>query len=395
MTYTSLLNEAKALQPQLQNWRRQIHRYPELSFSEHKTADLVTENLKTLDIPFQAGVAKTGIVATIRGIGEKTIGLRADMDALPIQEENSTEFDSECPGLMHACGHDAHTAMLLGAARLLKQKADKGELKGNIRLLFQPSEEDWDETGKSGARYMVEEGALKGLDAVFGLHVEAALDVGQISTREGPMLAAVDDFVLTLKGIGGHAADPHLTTDVIALSGLVINAIHQIVSRRLDPMQHGLITIGSIHGGHASNVIDSKIVMTGTLRSLSQEARVKLKQELNNACSLVKAFGADFDLLIQDGYPVTSNDPSTTKIALKALEKLIGKTHTKEAPIQLGSEDFSFMAEQVPACFMMLGVRNPSWKRDYPVHTSTFRIDESALAIGTASLCAAALESLA
>ncbi|MCA9837233.1 MAG: amidohydrolase [Trueperaceae bacterium] len=394
MDYSHLLDEARALQEQLRNWRRQLHRYPELSFQETKTAQFVGQHLDSLNIPYKTGVAKTGIVAVLEGSGSKTVGLRADMDALPIQEENDSDFNSEYPGRMHACGHDAHTAMLLGAATLLKQKADKGELNGNIKLLFQPSEEDWDEQGKSGGRYMVEEGALEGLDAVFGLHVEAALGVGQVSTREGPMLAAVDDFELTLRGLGGHAAEPHLTTDVIALSGLVINAIHQIVSRRIDPMQHGLITIGSIHGGQASNVIDSKVTMTGTIRSLSEATRAKLQQELGAACALVKAFGADYELKIQQGYPVTSNHPEVTVQSIKALESLLGRSQVKEAPVQLGSEDFSFMAQVVPACFVMLGVRNPSWSQDYPVHTSTFRIDEDALAIGTASLCALALKSL-
>jgi len=388
----NILAKAKEIHEDIRFWRREIHKYPELSYTEEKTSKLVQDVLSKLGIEYKTNVAKTGVVATIKGNGSKTVGLRADMDALPILEENETEFDSTRPGLMHACGHDSHTAMLLGAATILKGMADAGELKGNIRLLFQPSEEDWDDESKSGGLRMVEEGALEGLDAVFGLHVDPEHDVGTVNTRSGPMLAAVDTFEIIIKGKGGHAASPHLTKDVIPQAALVINAIQQIVSRRLDPIESGVVSITTINGGHASNVIEEKVTLTGTLRSLTNETRELLRKELRNACEVVKAMGGDYELSFEYGYPVTANDPKATATMLAAVEKVVGKENVQEADITLGAEDFSYMAQAVPGNFLFLGTHNPSWDQYYYVHTPTFRIDEDALPIGTASLCSAALE---
>lgn len=389
---STLLEQTKKMQGDIRNLRRSIHQYPELGFTEKRTGQLVQRTLKSLHIPFKAPVAKTGIIAEIKGSQGPTLALRADMDALPIQEENGFDFDSKHPGIMHACGHDAHTAMLLGTAKVLKSLSDQGKLPGTVRLLFQPSEEGWDEEGKSGGKRMVEEGSLKGVDAVFGLHVEPFLESGQVSTRSGPMLAAVDDLKITIIGKGGHAAEPHKTQDIVALTGLVLNAIHQIISRHISPVEHGLISITTIHAGQASNVIDTQIQMTGTIRSFNPKVRKELHQELKKAVSIVKTFGADFKLEITSGYPPTVNDPLATQIAQQAIEGIMGKKNLKEAPMQMGAEDFSYMAQAVPGCFMMLGVKNPKWKQAYPVHTPTFRMDEDALPIGSAILCASALE---
>ena len=388
----NLLSKAKSIHEDIRYWRREIHKYPELSFTEEKTSKFVQKVLADLGIEYKTNVAKTGVVATIKGNGSKTVGLRADMDALPIFEENETEFNSSRDGIMHACGHDAHTAMLLGAATILKEIADRGELAGDIRLLFQPSEEDWDDEGKSGGRRMVEEGALDGLDAVFGLHVDPEHDIGTVSTRSGPLLAAVDTFEIIVKGKGGHAASPHLTKDVIPQTALLINAIQQIVSRRLDPIESGVVSITTINAGHATNVIDEKVVLTGTLRSLTNETRELLRQELRNACEVVKAMGGDYEISFEYGYPVTNNDPKATKVAIAANQKILGKENVQEADITLGAEDFSYMAQAVPGNFLFLGTHNPNWDKHYYVHTPTFRIDEDALPIGSASLCAAALE---
>ena len=388
-----LLERAKAIHEQIRTWRRTLHQYPELSFTEEKTAQLVYDALNNLGIDAQTGVAKTGVVGNIGQGSGKTVGPRADMDALPIQEMNGTDFDSEHTGIMHACGHDAHTAMLLGAATLLKEMDDAGELPGKVRLLFQPSEEAWDKEGKSGGKRMVEEGALEGLDAVFGLHVSSRLPVGTVGTRSGPLLAAVDTFTLTIKGAGGHAAAPHMTVDPIALSAHVVNAIHQVVSRRINPIDSGVLTIANINGGTgAPNVIDDKVVLSGTMRSMTDEVRQQLRDELKKTGEMVKALGGDYDLEIEEGYPVTVNDPDATESTFRALNSLLGEEHVEEVPPIMGSEDFSYMAQVVPGCFVNLGVKSPKWEREYPVHTSTFRMDEDALPIGTALLVASALE---
>ncbi len=386
-----LLQRAKDIHEQIRSWRREIHRHPELTFTEHRTAGMVNSVLTGIGIETETEVAKTGVVGHIKGGKGPTVGLRADMDALPIQEINGSEFDSTRPGIMHACGHDSHTAMLLGAATILKGLADENRLPGTIRLLFQPSEEAQDDEGKSGGMRMVEEGALKGLDAVFGLHVDSKLDVGTVGTRSGPMLAAADEFELTIRGSGGHAAAPHFTVDPIALSGLAINAIHQIVSRRINPLESGVITIGSIHGGIASNVIPETVTMTGTIRSYTPEIRKQLHEELQKAVNVVEAMGGKAELTIHFGYPPTVNNPEATEVMFAATRSLLGEENVKQADMVMGAEDFSYMAQAAPGCFLRIGVKNPTWDRQYPVHRADFRMAEDALPVGAASLAAAAL----
>ena len=386
-----LLQRAKNIHEQIRSWRREIHRHPELTFTEHRTAGMVNSVLTGIGIETETEVAKTGVVGHIKGGKGPTVGLRADMDALPIQEINGSEFDSTRPGIMHACGHDSHTAMLLGAATILKGLADENRLPGTIRLLFQPSEEAQDDEGKSGGMRMVEEGALNGLDAVFGLHVDSKLEVGTVGTRSGPMLAAADEFELTIRGSGGHAAAPHFTVDPIALSGLAINAIHQIVSRRINPLESGVITIGSIHGGIASNVIPETVTMTGTIRSYTPEIRKQLHEELQKAVNVVEAMGGKAELTIHIGYPPTVNNPEATEVMFAATRSLLGEDNVKQADMVMGAEDFSYMAQAAPGCFLRIGVKNPTWDRQYPVHRADFRMDEDALPVGAASLAAAAL----
>jgi amidohydrolase len=386
-----ILQRAKALHERIRGWRRQIHRYPELGFTETRTAGLITSTLFDLGIETETEVAKTGVVGVVRGGAGPTVGLRADIDALPIAEQNGTDFDSTRPGLMHACGHDAHTAILLGAAAILKELASQGRLPGTVKLLFQPSEEGQDEEGKSGGMRMVEEGVLKGVAAVFGLHVDTTQDVGNVATRVGPMMAAADSFTLVLHGMAGHAARPQAAIDTIALSAHVIQAIHQIVSRRLNPVEEGVITIGTIQGGTKENIIADTVTMTGTVRSFTPQSRELLHRELRRACSLVETFGGRFELDILNGYPPTVNAPEATEVMLSAAKDLLGENHVIEAPKIMGAEDFSFMAQEVPGCFLRLGVHNPAWEQRSFVHTPTFRMDEDALPIGTASLVATAL----
>lgn len=390
-TAAEILARARTIHESIRAWRREIHRYPELTFTETRTAALVNSVLMDLGIPTETEVAKTGVVGHIRGGAGPTVGLRADMDALPILEVNGTDFDSTRPGIMHACGHDSHTAMLLGAATLLKGLADEGRLPGAIRLLFQPSEEAQDAEGKSGGMRMAEEGALQGLDAVFALHVDAYHDVGAVATRPGPMMAAADMFTLVVRGSGGHAARPQSTVDPIALSAQVISAIQQVVSRRLDPTEPGVITVGTIHGGTVNNVIPDTVEMTGTIRSFSPEARRTLHEELRKAVRVVEPLGGSAELTIHAGYPPTVNDPAATTLMMDAMRDLLGEDHVSTSELIMGAEDFSYMAQAAPGCFLRLGVHNPAWTEHYPVHRADFRLDEDALPIGTAALVATAV----
>jgi amidohydrolase len=387
-----LLARAQAIHERIRGWRRAIHRHPELTFTEHRTAGLVNATLTDLGIPTETEVAKTGVVGHIQGSAGPTVGLRADMDALPIQEINGTDFDSARPGIMHACGHDAHTAMLLGAATILKGLADEGRLPGTIRLLFQPSEEASDAEGKSGGMRMVEEGALSGLDAVFGLHVDPFHEVGSVATRSGPMMASADMFELTIRGSGGHAARPHTTIDPIALSAHVINAIQQVVSRRLDPLDPGVITIGTIHGGTVNNVIPDTVTMTGTIRAFSESGRELLRAELARAVRVIEPLGGEVEYTLHAGYPPTVNSEEATAVMVAATSALLGADQVKEAPMTMGAEDFSYMAQCAPGSFLRIGTHNPAWDRFYPVHRADFRMDEDALPVGAAALAAAALQ---
>jgi IAA-amino acid hydrolase len=387
-----IYQRAKAIQPKIQAWRREIHRFPEMSFTEHRTSGLVNAELISLGVQTETEVAKTGVVGHIRGGDGPTVGLRADMDALPITEENETEFNSTRPGIMHACGHDAHTAMLLGAATILQGLADEGRLPGRVRLLFQPSEEASDGEGKSGGMRMVEEGVLAGLDAVFGIHVDPTKDVGVIATRSGPLMAAADEFELTVRGYGGHAARPQAANDPIVLSAHVIQAIHQVVSRRLNPLEPGVITIGQIHGGTVNNVIPDTVYLNGTIRSFTPEVRQLLHDELRRACGVAEALGGSFDLKIKWGYPPTILDPDAVDVSLAAVGEFLGAENAQTASPMMGAEDFSYMAQVAPGSFLRLGTHNPAWTKRYYVHTSTFRMDEAALAIGAAALAASAVK---
>ncbi len=263
-----LLDRAKQLEPRLREIRRELHRWPELGFQEFRTAARIAEVLSSLGVPFRSGIARTGIVATL-GNGAPTIALRADMDALPIHEKTGLPFASQVPGVMHACGHDAHVASLLGAAMLLSE----AEFSGSVRLIFQPAEETTDEEHRSGAYRMIEAGALEGVDAIAAAHVVVDEPVGTLLVSEGPILAATDAFELTILGSAAHGAYPHKGIDAIVLAAQVVNAIQSIVARRIDPMEAGVITVGTIAGGRKANVIAYRVELTGTIRSFSPAVR--------------------------------------------------------------------------------------------------------------------------
>jgi amidohydrolase len=381
------LERALGMQDQIIAARRDFHQHPELFFQEVRTAKKVAEHLDQLGIEYTPGVAKTGIVAHL-GEGAPVIALRADMDALPIVEKTGLEFSSENEGIMHSCGHDAHTACLMGAATILAQDFAAGRLKGTVRFLFQPAEECEDDEGKSGGQRMVEEGALEGVDAVVGMHVISTLPANKVFVREGPFMAAVDSFEAKIIGRGGHGAYPHDALDPIWLAAQVINAIHGILSRRKHPVEPGLITVAAIHAGTAGNIIPVEVQMRGTIRSFSQETRMLLHRELENCFRIVQAFGADYHLDIEYGYPVTENNPEMARFVARMASDLLGQERVGEAAIETGAEDFSYMALAVPGAFFYLGGKKDDVDRQH--HAPDFDIDESILPTGAALMAEAA-----
>ncbi|MDX2160236.1 MAG: amidohydrolase [bacterium] len=389
MQHPDIAERARSLQDQIVAWRRDFHRHPELGFQEFRTAGIAAEALRGMGYEVQTGVAKTGIVATI-GEGPRTVALRADMDALPVHELNTFEYVSETPGKMHACGHDTHTAMLLGAARIFADMAD--QLPGEIRLLFQPCEETEDEEGKSGGQRMVEEGALDGVDHVLALHIASEVPSGRIIAEPGYVMAAADSFYATIKGEGCHAAHPDMGVDPTFILAQVINAIHGIRARRIDPIRPALISIGSIHAGNAANVIPDQVKISGTIRSYQDEIREKLWRELDAALALSRGFGGDYELKIVKGTYATYNDPGVTSVIRDVVSAEYGQQTLVYHDPSMGGEDFSFMARKAPGMMFMLGAQRDNVNR--PHHSPIFDIDESVFHMGTTILVNGALRLL-
>ncbi len=383
----SYIDRAEAMKDKLVAIRRDLHAHPELSFQEVRTGRQVAKTLDELGIEYTPGVAKTGVVGHL-GEGAPVIALRADMDALPLTEANDVPYRSENAGVMHACGHDAHTTSLLGAAMLLAEDFAAGRLKGSVRLLFQPAEENHDEEGKSGGQRMVEEGALEGADAVVGLHVISTLPSNQVFVREGPFMASYDEFTGRVIGKGGHGAYPHEALDPIWLAAQVVNGIHGIVSRRMNPTKNGLITVTMIHAGTASNIIPVEVELRGTIRSFDPEVRIQLHQDLEKAFALTRAWGGDYSLYIHHGYPVTANDPGMARFVQEMATELIGPERVKQATMEMGAEDFSYMAQAKPGAFFYLGAKKDAVDRRH--HDPHFDIDEAVLPTGAALLAEAA-----
>jgi amidohydrolase len=376
-----MLERAQAIADQLVRWRRFVHQHPELSFQEFETASFVTQTLSEMGINVQTGVAKTGVVGRL-GSGSPTIALRADMDALPVQEKTGLPFASETPGAMHACGHDAHVACLLGAAKLLSETLPK---RGQVRFLFQPSEEGPDEEGMSGAMRMAAEDAMHGVDAVVGLHIWAEVPAGQVALSSGPQMAAAGRFRAVVRGHGGHGASPHHTVDPIVLTAQAILAMQTVVSRRLNPTDAGVLTVGTIHGGTRDNVIPGSVEITGTLRSLKSEVYQQLRDGVVDALQVARALGGDFEISFGRNYAVIDNDPELTAFVAQAAIDLLGSDQVLPAePVMLG-EDFGVLTEHVPGCYFRLGGGFPGQPlRNH--HDAHFDIDERALPIGAALL---------
>ncbi len=380
---------AQDLEDQLTTWRREIHRHPELGFQEQRTAALVADALREMDVSIETGIGRTGVVGHI-GAERPSIGLRADMDALEIQEANDVPYASRVPGLMHACGHDAHTAMLLGAAAILTAHQHRPE--GEIRLLFQPSEESWDEEGKGGAVRMIEDGALEGLDAVMALHVDSTRPCGRVGIRTGYVMASVDPYTATILGTSSHSAAPHQGVNPVVLLARVINAIQAIPALHSDPLQPAIISCEAVRSQSSSGVIPEKASLHGNIRTYDPETRRALRQGLQQVLETVRMMGGDYELTIRGSYPPTYNDPALTALVRDCAVAIAGEARIWEAERSLAGEDFGAMSSRIPGAYVKLGVQLEGQHRPY--HNPRFDLDESALPVGSALLAASALRFL-
>ena len=360
--------------------RRHLHANPELSYQEFETSKFVQGKLKTFGIPFES-MAETGVVGLIKGKNpdSRIIALRADMDALPIQEENNIQYKSTHPGVMHACGHDAHTTILLGAAKILNEIKDSWD--GTVKLVFQPGEE----RNPGGASIMIKEGVLENPkpQAIFGLHVHPGLPVGQLSFRGGKVMASADELYITIKSKGGHAAAPHLTADTILIASHLVVALQQVISRNRNPHNPSVLSITSVQGGHTTNVIPSEVKMMGTFRAMDETWRFEAHKIIRKlAIELVHSMGAEIDLHIDVGYPTVYNNETLNEKTRNIAEQYLGVDHVETTELRMGAEDFGYYSQLIPGCFYRLGVMNAEKGIVSGVHTPTFNIDESAIETG-------------
>lgn len=371
--------------PQLVKLRREFHQYPETAFEEFETAKRITSELKKLKLEVKTGIAKTGVVGVLYGNRKgKTVALRADMDALPVTEQTNVPYKSKIKGKMHACGHDLHMACTIGAANVLSKM--KNDLPGNVKFIFQPSEE----SGPGGALPMIKAGVLKNpnVSGLFALHTDPSIPVGKMGVKDGPMMAHTNTFDLTITGKGGHGARPHQGVDAIQVGAQVIQALQTIVSRRTNPLDPVVLSIGVIQGGTASNVICDKVLLKGTVRTLNKELNKKIPKMISRTVSgITKSADADFELDYRTGYPVLINDLEMTNLARSAISKLYSRKALVEIknPV-MGGEDCAYFLQKVPGTFLRVGIRNPKKKAVYPWHHPMFNVDEKAIGIGTAVL---------
>jgi len=371
--------EIRLLQAQLVTWRRQLHQRPELGFREQLTAEFITEKLQQWQIPHETGIAKTGIVATIKGNRPgRVLAIRADMDALPIQEQNDVPYKSQHDGVMHACGHDGHVTIALGTAYYLSQHRD---FSGTVKVIFQPAEE-----GPGGAKPMIEAGVLKNpdVDSILGLHLWNNLPLGTVGVRTGALMAAVETFELTIFGKGGHGAIPQQTIDSIVVGSQVVTALQTIVARNVDPIESAVVTVGEFHSGTACNVIAASARLKGTVRYFNPNYAGYFKQRIEQVVSgICQAHGAAYELNYQSLYPPVINDGAIADLVRSVAETVV------ESPLgvvpncqTMGGEDMSFFLQAVPGCYFFLGAANSQIGLDYPHHHPRFDFDETALGMG-------------
>jgi amidohydrolase len=381
---------AQEIAPQVQNWRHHIHANPELSFQEFETSAFISARLSEFGIEHEAGVAGTGVVGLIKGRNPdaRVVALRADMDALPILEKNEVPYKSTRPGVMHACGHDVHSASLLGASWILNQLKDQFE--GSIKLIFQPGEEKI----PGGASLLIKEGVLENPApaSIVGQHVMPLLPAGKIGFREGLYMASADEIYLTIHGKGGHGAMPQYAVDVVAIAAQVITALQTVVSRSADPKIPSVLSFGKVMAEGATNVLPNSIYLEGTFRTMDEDWRAKAHQKIRDLVEgICASFGAKADLEIRKGYPFLYNDPELTRKMRKAAEAYMGQENVVDLDIWMAAEDFSYYTQAMPGCFYRLGTRNEEKGIVSGVHTPTFDIDESSLETGCGLLAWLAL----
>ncbi|GMH42180.1 hypothetical protein BSKO_10099 [Bryopsis sp. KO-2023] len=383
----SLLGAAKKIEPWIVAQRRELHKIPELQYELPKTSAFLRKTLDDLQIPYRYPVAETGIVATI-GKGTPIVALRADMDGLPIQEPEGLPYVSMIPGHMHACGHDAHMSMLLGAAKLLKER--EAELKGTVRLVFQPAEE-----GRAGGEKMVQQGAVEGVSAMFGFHVWPELPSGVVGSRQGTITAGTNAFILKVTGRGGHGAMPHLNVDPWPAVAQMITAFQTLVSRETPPVESNVVTIAKVDGGGAFNVIPSDVTISGTMRSLQATGIDMLEERMTEMSKgIASAFRCEAASSYSSRYPPTINDKGAYEFAMKVAQGLFGESSTVDVPPSLVGEDFAYYGQKVPAALLLLGINNQTAGSTAMLHTTNFILDESVLHRGAAYHTALAIASL-
>ena len=371
---------AKQYAPEFIDVRHHLHANPELSYEEYETSMFVQQQLQKFGIPFEVK-AVTGVVGLIKGNnpGKKTIALRADMDALPITEENDIPYKSKKKGIMHACGHDVHTTCLLGAAKILNELRDKWE--GTIKLIYQPGEEK----NPGGASLMIKDGVLENPrpSAIFGLHVHPGLPLGKTSFREGKVMASADELYITVKGKGGHAASPHLCIDPILIASHLITSLQQVISRNNNPYNPTVLSITSFQGGTTTNVIPNEVQLKGTFRSMDEEWRFKAHELIRKiSTDLVHSMGGQIDLTIDVGYPSVYNNEKLNSVAKQKAGEFMGQENVEETEKRMGAEDFGYYTQVIPGSFFRLGVRNEAKGIVHNVHTPKFDIDENAIETG-------------
>jgi amidohydrolase len=382
-----MFRKAQGIRESLVAWRRDFHMHPEIGFHEFRTSKRVAEIAEELGCRVRRGVGRTGVVAEL-GKGKPILALRADMDALPLQESNQVSYASQVPGMMHACGHDSHTAMLLGTATLLATE----EFPGTVRFLFQPSEEVGDEEGISGAPRMIEDGAMQDVDMIIGLHVDPVTAVGEILVESGPVSGGVDSWFGTVIGKGSHGARPYNAVDPFYLAAHIIFALNAIPSRRLSAFDPAVVSIGSLHGGQTENVIPERVEMTGTLRYTEKRVQKQIHSAIKDAFELARPLGGDYQLHFEIGDLPMQNHPDVVELIRQVAGDILGLEYVKNPEKDLGAEDFGCYSEVAPGAMFYLGSRIEGDER--MGHNPRFDIDERALPIGTAILAECALRFL-